>query len=656
MSKISNSYDAIFITEKPEIGTAIIKALKSNFTTIKKNVRTATVNNKSTLIIDFEGNPFRLQHPNEINPILNDWSKPQACLPVPEMPRLVAADGMQKHLDFTKKCCAKAGAIFIATDSDVEGEAIGQEIAAYCGVGHRAERILFMESLNESDVIAAIRNRKPLESTRPKWRAAQAKRYSDWYWQYLVRVHTANARLGLMGNGLHIKDPKQVISSGRVQSIVQLLISAHHKMREEYKPVRYFRITAESEVGTFEMLPPPPAIGDDRVRLNKQGIRLVTSEVDAKRVFSDLQAYNSGIIESILDSVDTEYPSNPFDATSLQSEAFKQFKMSPKWTMKVADRLRLSGFITYVRTDDSRLPESILRDGSLSSRLESAKLIGGLGPGLSLIHQNLLTKSPAYKPKCFSETVSGHHGIIPSENVPDFTRMDRTEILLYEMIVRQFVVSLMPPAVIHRRRIVMSIPVNDVLSNGKTIFTMTDNMAVDPGWKILSAEPPKQDWSADGLREGMHIAIDSFNFIGKESSAPPPMKIPDLLRQLKRPSLICSDQRTLSIIENARGIGTAATRDSIIEKVKHRKYSTEDDEGRLLPTLFGLAYINALHPELLDVAITAHIEQNMIHIEDAASDKEAIALRNRVLKDAHAFITHHVQAALEIYRRGHERP
>lgn len=131
------SYDAIFITEKPEIGTAIIKSLGGGFTQVRKHVREGMVNRKRTLIIDFEGNPFRLQHPNEINPALNNWTNVEACLPIPQMPKPIPVDGQKKHLDFTKKSCEKSHAVFIATDSDVEGEAIGQDIAAYCGERQR---------------------------------------------------------------------------------------------------------------------------------------------------------------------------------------------------------------------------------------------------------------------------------------------------------------------------------------------------------------------------------------------------------------------------------------------------------------------------------------------------------------------------------------
>ena len=643
-----NKITIAIVTEKPEVGRIIAQSIShSPVIKLDQNILQTTSKGANVYICSLEGNPFRLTEPQEIDSRLNSWSQPEYCIDLPLLIKSVPANGSKQLIARIKKHLAQADIVYFATDSDTEGCAIAHEVAGYCNVNHKSKRILLVESLDKKDVLTALKQPQDLQLTQPKWRAAQAKRISDWYWQYLVRVHTANARDTLMGKQLDLsKDRKKVISSGRVQSVMQAIITEHHRQRLAHRPLNYYQITLKSTLGPLTLSIPLPPAGDHRVSVTPSGNKVITSHDDAFKLYESLLKQDSAQIENIQQTIEVDHPPKPFDSSSLQSEAARIFKLKPSKTMKIANALRLKGYITYVRTDDSRLPSSMLQDPEeLKSKLQACSSIISDEKSLNDLVDNLVNPSCQYKPRCFTNDPMAHHGIIPSGKPPS-EDLEGLELTIFQLIAKRFVVSLYPPSKTIKQQALLSIPVADILGGPKTYFKASSSSLKVLGFKTLLDTPINDTSFPKDIEEGIHVPIHSPEMTKKQTEPKSVLRVHELIAQLNRPTLLSSDSTVLKILAAAKGIGTAATRDKILDKLVNRGYCILED-GKIEPTAFGIAYMDFLDAQLASVDITARVEKEMLTIENAVSDKLAVELRDKFLQSYHSFILVHIKKALE---------
>lgn len=636
--------EIIIITEKPEVGTAICNTLLTKVSRVSKNERCGFFGEKYIWVFDTNGNPFRLQEPQEINPALEKWSDLKSLIPIPDYPKTVPAQKRKTFLDEIKKKCARANEIIMATDADLEGECIGFDISLYSGQLHKTTRVRLTSSLESQDIIEAFQDRKPQAIFKNKYYAAQTKRISDWYWQFLVRAHTTLARRGGMGPALDLSkhNKNQIISSGRVQTIAHSIIYHHYKKRIDHIPITYYKISCQSEYGTIEYVPPIPPADNKHVRLSRRGIRLLADPVSSSDLFHKLSSLNALKIISVDKKEENKFPLNPFDALGLQQVASKIFGWSATKTLKIADKLRLDGHITYVRTDDDKLPISILQSGRLKHRLGLLKAL----PDIASPIDTALEYMEKYTPKCFTTKEIDHHGIIPSDSIPNLSSLSEDEYNIYELVVRRFIMALLPPLHTINKRFNLGADISDPIGHTFSKFRLSTSEIISEGFTIMKSAD-RESLNTDNLNAGEDIPVFDWNIEEKHTKPPSPLKLTDLLGQMKRPSILCANESILKELSLARGIGTAATRHQAIDKVLARNYSSQDESGAYNPTEFGMSYSKTLSPQLSDVAITARLEKTLYEIEKAPTPNLAKEGMIKALKNNKEFITKHIEMSIE---------
>ncbi len=87
------------------------------------------------------------------------------------------------------------------------------------------------------------------------------------------------------------------------------------------------------------------------------------------------------------------------------------------------------------------------------------------------------------------------------------------------------------------------------------------------GWRVMKAVAQKAEELPFIPRKGQYISASNFDAKTKHTEARGALKLPELLGQLRNPTLICDDPDQLNLITEARGIGTAATRHEMQDKV-----------------------------------------------------------------------------------------
>src|SRR5512145_1450761 len=324
----------------------------------------------------------------------------------------------KKVLKDLKDAAKDAEEIFVATDPDREGEAIGWHLAEELGSSNRRKiRRLMFNEITKKGVLAAMEH--PTTINKQMVDAQQARRVLDRLVGYKISpVLWDKVRRGL--------------SAGRVQSVALKLVCDREREIERFIPEEYWNITAR-------LLGPVPPEFDARL-LKRGGANVkVSNQTEADAILADLRSA-SWTVSSVTTKERKKGAVPPFITSKLQQAA----RFPVKKTMMIAQQLYEGielpgegsvGLITYMRTDSTRVSEQALEDvrGFIGRRFGA----------------DYVPEKPNYF-RAKKDAQDAHEAIRPTsmQFPPDQIRPHLTsdQYYLYRLIWNRFVASQMPPA------------------------------------------------------------------------------------------------------------------------------------------------------------------------------------------------------------------
>jgi len=539
--------------------------------------------------------------PDAYDPALKAWDL--ATLPiVPDVFRFEPRD--RKAADQLRaigRSIKGADEVVLATDADREGEMIGREILEKLGWRGPVLR-LWLSDLTLPAVRKALAHLRPGAETAPLYHAALARTKADW----LVGMNMSRAATLRFRQG-----PGKPLSVGRVQTPTLALIVRLERRIRDFRPEDYFEIVAEveSEGHRFRMRHAPPP--DRRIR-----------DAAAAEVLARSLVGVSGPLRVVQEEKSLA-PPPLFDLNGLQQEANGRFGWSADKTLKVAQRLyEEKQIITYPRTDCQVLPEE--HKGHLSDLIRAVLSVPAFAPLASRLTQPLVRAS-VYDDK----KVTAHHAIVPTLKRPDFTVLDPDERQLWDLVARQFLAAHLPD---HRFRATGI----DLDARG-TALRARGSVPVFLGWKeafqgVPEVDPKEDRDPAKGgeteeeesrdplppVRDGAPAQVLSASCEKKTTKPPPRFTEKSLLKAMKNIASYIEDEAARKRLRQTSGIGTPATRASIIETLKERGY-VEIRKRQIVPTDVAMALVDVLEKVVrgyCDPALTAAWEDVL---EDIAS-------------------------------------
>jgi DNA topoisomerase-1 len=327
-----------------------------------------------------------------------------------------------------KDALKKVDNLWIATDEDREGEAIGWHLTQALKVKDAAKvkRIVFHE-ITESAIKEAIAHPRTLDFNLIN--AQQARRVLDRLVGYILSPFLW-------------KKVYRGLSAGRVQSVAVRLIVDREREIRAFQPVEYWTIAADlltekKESFTAEIK-------------EKAGTKFVPSKKEeSDRVLSDLEGA-TWRVASVESKDITKNPPPPFTTSTLQQEAARKLGFSVKQTMVVAQQLYegvdlgkgegTTGLITYMRTDSVNLSTKALEDAKMTVE----KLFG---------REYVLASPRTYKTKS-KGAQEAHEAIRPTELVrtPESLKntLDSQQLKLYTLIWNRTMATQMAAAELRR--------------------------------------------------------------------------------------------------------------------------------------------------------------------------------------------------------------
>lgn len=597
------------------------------------NVR-AAVGNRYGQVLAAQGHLLRLTLPEEENPDWKHWGT-HLLRPASGFYKLAPDSGSGKPDRFAaiERALSDADRVIIATDCDREGQAIGEHILRYCRFKGEVLRAIFSAE-DERTLQDAFAHAKPNAEFRHLYQAAQARQQAD---QIVNLSLTRTATVSLVPKGV-----RQVIGLGRVRTPTMALVVRRELELKSFLARAYFEIAADVERpdAAFRLFHKPDT--DHRI----------FDRVAAERVATAVCGWSGPL--RVTKERKRQAPARPFDLPALQKRA-ATWGWTARKTLETAQALyETHKLTTYPRAATRYLPESmIVGAGAALDGLRRADHPAAL--------VSLNWRSPHIrrgKAGVFSDAgLAGesHHAIIPNPNVSgDYAArlapLSADERKLFDAIAAQFVMALGPDHIYHRTEIVAE----PVVDGNPVRFNAVGRVTVDPGWTAVRKAcaqdgegfDPADDDETDGedeqslpeIDDGDQVRIAGTELLSKTTKAPPRYTEGSLIDDMQNAWKFVDDPAEKARLKDAKGIGTPATRDTIIEGLKKQGLIlSESGKLKAADTAIQLhAVLTERCPSLLDPAETARMEARLDAI--VAGQASAVAVVDEICATAAVMI------------------
>lgn len=473
--------------------------------------------------------------------------------------------------------------VYVATDPDREGEAIGWHLAKELGAGKRRVSRLMFNEITSAAVRAALD--RPVEIDQRMVDAQQARRVLD-------------RLVGYKLSPLLWDKVRRGLSAGRVQSVALKLVCDREDAIDRFVPKEYWRITARLAGRA------PPEFSARLVKKGDSALE-IGGEAEAKAVLAELDGA-AWLVDSVVTKERRRRPAPPFITSKLQQAS----RFPVRRTMQIAQQLYEGielpgegsvGLITYMRTDSTRIAEQALDE----VRKHVAAEFGA---------EYLPAQPNRYRAK--KDAQDAHEAIRPTavDRTPASLQphLSREQHYLYRLIWSRFVASQMPPATFDDTTVEVAAGEYRFRTKG-SVLKFDGWMAAWGGAAAAAAPAPAGGEEDDAskplppLEKGDRLTLKALTPEQKFTQPPPRFGEATLVKELE---------------EN--GIGRPSTYAAIIGVLQMREYA-EKIEGRFKPTRLGRLVTRLLSDsfdDIVQVAYTREMEERLDRIEEGEADYE----------------------------------
>lgn len=590
----------LYIAEKPSLGRAIAAALPGPVEKGPGWLRCGSGDN-AVMVSWCIGHLLEPAEPAHYDARWQQWRLPD--LPIfPERWALAPRDSARQQLTTLISLIRKAGMIVHAGDPDREGQLLVDEVIRYAGARCPIQRLL-INDLTPRAVTRALGQLKDNRQFTRLSHSALARQRADWlYGINLTRLYTLTHRK---------PGEKGVYSVGRVQTPVLGLVVSRDRTIANFQSRPFFRVRVTCHALESEATEPFTArwLVDEQYRASLDDEDRLLDEAVAQRIAAEVEG-RPGKISDARFRDRKEPPPLPLSLSALQIEAGRLFQMGAKEVLDTAQSLyEKHQLITYPRSDCRYLPEE-----HLSQAPTVIEAIARVEPALAphSAQADTTRRSAAWN----DSKVDAHHAIIPTARSRPSGPLDGRERRIYELISRYYLMQFSTDAVHREGRLNLTI--------GEHRFRASETGLIAMGWKQLEIRQRESTTNTDKpplprLEAGEPILCDSSDVSHHKTQPPVPFTDATLLSAMTNIARFVSDPDLRKTLRETDGLGTEATRASIIETLFKRDYLYRDSR-HIRATDKGQALIDAVPPEISQPDMTAIWEASLERIRQGDGD------------------------------------
>ena len=589
----------LIVTEKPSVAMRYASVLGV------KGRQDGYLEGRGYLISWCFGHLWGLADADAYDPKYKKWN--QSDLPIlPTTWQYQLLPGSQKQMALLRRLMDRADVTEIvnACDPGREGELIFRNVYNLAQCTKPMLR-LWVSSMEDEAIREGFAHLRPGLAFNGVYEAALCRAQADW----LVGINATR----LFSTAYH-----RTLVIGRVISPTLSMVVNREQEIAGHKPETFYKVAFQCA-----------------------GLTAVTEKMD-KAQAEALAAQCAGqtaVVEELRETEQVRTAPALLDLTALQRLANKQLGYTAQQTLDYAQSLYEKKLLTYPRTDSRYLTED-MADG-VSSLAQLCAAIAEEDPPEAILEKQV----------CCNGKVTDHTALLPtrSAGAADLSVLPAPELKLLQLVARQVLLSVSPPWVRKETEV--------TLSCGGARFTAKGVITTQPGWRTYQ---PSEEKTLPQLTQGQELAVGQAEV--KEGVTKPPAHYTEAsllaameqagrqdqpedahngapaqaqrsgLRGEKEGQRNGADARlpagAASWSLSRRGIGTAATRAGILERLVSQGFvqrvkSKDGQAAMLIPAQGGSALAAILPEPLRSPQLTAQWEWSLQKIEDGLLEPEA---------------------------------
>jgi DNA topoisomerase I len=517
-----------------------------------------------------------------------DWAQLGVNIHKDFEPLYVIPKDKKKVVTDLKKQVASADELILATDEDREGESISWHLFEVLKPKIPVKRMVFHEITNEA-ITEAIKNCRQIDLSLV--RAQETRRILDRLFGYTL-------------SPLLWKKVAAGLSAGRVQSVSVRLIVLRERERRSFRRGSYWDLKAKLSKDDQEFSARLQQLGEQRIATGSDfdektgkiapGKKvLLLDEKEARTLRSRLQD-KEWRVASVEEKTSLQSPPPPFITSTLQQEAARKLRLSPRRTMRIAQSLYERGFITYMRTDSVQISEQAIQ----AARKCVTSMYG---------KEYLTTRIRVFKSKS-KGAQEAHEAIRPAGKtfvLPAKSGLTDQELDLYDLIWKRTVATQMKDAQLVYLKAMIEVEDARFQAKGKRIEFAGFFRAYVEGSDDPEAMLENREIHLPELKKGETVSCRELMADGHETQPPARYTEASLVKKLE-----------------SEGIGRPSTYATIIDTIVERGY-VRIVSHTLVPSFTAFAVITLMEQhfsDLVDPGFTAKMEQVLDEIADGKTD------------------------------------
>ena len=691
----------LYIAEKPSVAREFAKALgvKGADSAGGKDGFIETADSVITWCV---GHLVTMSYPDAYDDNLKRWS--MATIPfVPTEYKYEIIDAASRQYNVVKRLLNRddVGCIYVCTDSGREGEYIYRLVDMMANVSpDKTKKRVWIDSQTEEEILRGIKEAKDLSEYDNLSDSAFLRAQED----YLMGINFSRALTLKYSQTVknYLKLDKCVIAVGRVMTCVLGMIVKREREIREFVPTPFYRVLAkldgfEAEWKTTdksEYFESPLLYKENGFKKKESAEEFIKKLTTEPEIVFD--------VAKVEKKTEKKQPPMLYNLAELQNDCSRLFKISPTDTLNIVQELYEKKLVTYPRTDARVLSTAVSK--------EIYKNISGLKkyPALSSFADNIISqggyKGIAKSKYVNDKQITDHYAIIPTgQGFGALNSVSETAKKVYDIVARRFL-SIFYPAAEYEK---IALTLTKINGEKTESFFANFKRLSKPGYLLIanpklvatqmgkdgktssddSANPDdkendnikNQEDQADNklseemlkklktLKKGDKLTAKELNIKEGETSAPKRYSSGTLILAMENAGQLIEDEELRSQIKGS-GIGTSATRDSIITKLVNNKYIQLNKKTQIVtPTFLGEIIYDVVYysiNNLLKAEMTASWEKGLTGVAEGKipKDEYVTKMNSYVIKNTELVkkldnqnkITYIFDKSKEFYQKGNK--
>ena len=557
----------LVIAEKPSVAQSYAK----NLSAYKRE--DGYLEGESCIVSWCLGHLAEYAQPEEYDPKYEKWQFDD--LPIlPEAWKLKVSKDKKKQFEVIKTLMNRSDVEYLVNGCDAgrEGELIFQRVYVLAGCRKPVKR-LWISSMEDAAIQKGFQTMKSEEEYKNLCMAAVCRAQADWL-------------IGMNGTRAYTTRYFKRLVVGRVQTPTLAMLAERQERIEHFQKEAFYKV----------------ALTDGKLTVVSENI----ANEEAADLLAALCNGSTAVVTQMKKERKKSFPPKLYDLTSLQREANRYFGYTAKRTLDMLQELYEEKLITYPRTDSQFVTED-MKD-SVEELVEKMPVLlsfvdyGQLGHGIKRVINNA--------------KVSDHHAILPTKEAVEkgIADLPADKKNLMMLICQQLVQATGEEYLYEQTDITVKCQEHDFKARGKIPVQMGFK-EVEKAFKQLcvKAEPveekEKETSIPAGYEEGMRLFPVKAEKTTHYTSPPKPFNEDTLLAAMETAGNKEFDSET-----EKKGLGTPATRASIIEKLVSSGYAQRKGK-QILPSTEGKELVKVMPEYLKSAVMTAEWENQLLMME-----------------------------------------